>query len=152
VRFTFQEEKFDPFFAEAQELFAAHYAELALNQDVLKMDLDPASYQRLEDAGRLFILTVRRDGVLIGYLVAFPMPHHMHYKSAGPVCLTDMYYIIPEFRRGAGAKLFVEFERRMRERKCVQIMTGCKRHQNHGELFTALGWTNSDLTFVKVLR
>lgn len=149
---TFQVEKFAPFFEEAQPLFARHHKELALNQDKIPMDLDAASYQRLEDAGSLFLLTARKDGELIGYLVAFQMPHHFHYKSSGPMCLTDMYWIAPEHRKGTGAKLFREFERHMRERGCVQIMTGCKKHQDHTRLLEALGWTNSDLTFIKVLK
>lgn len=147
---TFQEEPFDPFFDEAQPLFSRHWRELALNQKKIPMDLDRGKYQALEKAGMLFVLTARTDGKLVGYLVAFPMTHP-HYKSAGLMCLTDMYYIVPEHRKGAGAKLFVEFERRMRERGAVQIMTGCKRHQDHTQLLEALGWENSDLTFVKVL-
>lgn len=150
MNYTLQEEKFAPFFADGQELFKIHHAELALNQEKIRMDLDAERYQRLEDVGMLFILTVRKIGKIVGYLVAFPMTH-MHYKSAGLMALTDMYFIHPEHRSGVGVKLFTEFERRMRERGCVQIMTGCKRHQDHTRMFEALGWTNSDLTFVKVL-
>jgi len=150
LSYTFQEEKFAPFFADGQSLFPLHHTELALNQDKIKMDLDSERYQRLEDAGMLFVLTVRCEGKLVGYLVAFPMTH-MHYKSAGMMALTDMYFILPEHRKGIGAKLFTEFERRMKERGAVQIMTGCKRHQDHTRLLEALGWTNSDLTFLKVL-
>lgn len=116
------------------------------------MDLDFDSYQNLENAGRLFVLTARAERKLIGYLVAFPTPNHLHYKSAGPMALTDMYYILPEYRSGVGAKLFTEFERHMRERGCVQIMTGCKRHQDHTQLLERMGWINSDLTFLKVLK
>lgn len=148
---TFQEEKFAPFFADGQELFPLHHRELALNQDKIQMDLDADAYQRLEDAGRLFVLTARVDGKLVGYLVAFPVPNHLHYKSAGPMCLTDMYFVLPEWRNGVGVKLFTEFEKRMRTRGVVQIMTGCKRHQDHSKLLEIIGWENSDLTFIKVL-
>jgi len=147
---TLQEEKFADYFRDAQELFPPHWRELALNQTKIKMDLDAERYQLMEDAGILFILTARLDGKIIGYLVAFPMSHP-HYKSAGMMALTDMYYVLPEYRKGVGAKLFLEFERRMRDRGAVQIMTGCKRHQDHTALLEALGWTNSDLTFLKVL-
>lgn len=149
---TFQEEKFAPFYAEADAngLFREHHKELAVNQDKIAMDLDPERYQKIEDAGMLFVLTVRDEGKLIGYLVAFPMAH-LHYKSAGLMCLTDMYWISPAHRRGVGAKLFIEFEKRMRARGAVQIMTGCKRHQDHTALLEALGWENTDLTFVKCL-
>jgi len=148
---TFQEEKFAPFFADGQGLFPLHHAELALNQDKIRMDLDAEHYQKLEDAGMLFVLTARVNGKLIGYLVAFPMTH-LHYKSAGLMALTDMYYLHPDWRKGIGAKLFAEFEKRMRARGVVQIMTGCKRHQDHSKLLEILGWTNSDLTFIKVLK
>jgi L-amino acid N-acyltransferase YncA len=147
---SFHEEKFGPFNEEAQPLYVLHWKELAVNQDKIRLDIDTERYQKLEDMGMLFVLTVRDAGKMVGYLMAFPITH-MHYKTAGQMCLTDMFYILPEYRRGTGAKLFTEFERRMRDRGVVQIMTGCKVHQNHSELFKRLGWTNTDLTFVKVL-
>jgi ribosomal protein S18 acetylase RimI-like enzyme len=147
---TFQEEPFGKFFDDAQELFCQHWKELALNQEKIPMDLDRERYETLEKAEMLFVLTVRDDEKIVGYLVAFPMSHP-HYKSSGLFALTDMYWVAPEYRHGIGTKLFIEFEQRMRKRGVVQIMTGCKRHQDHTALFEALGWTNSDLTFVKVL-
>lgn len=147
---TFQEESFDPFFDDAQDLFLEHWKELALNQSKIPMDLDRDRYQMMEKSGILFVLTARLNGHLIGYLVAFPMTHP-HYKSAGLMALTDMYYVMPKHRRGVGVKLFTEFERRMRKRGAVQLMTGCKKHQDHTRMLEGMGWTNSDLTFVKVL-
>lgn len=149
---TIQEEKFAPFFADGMRdgLFERHHRELALNQDKIKMDLDAERYQKLEDLGMLFVLTVRQDQKLMGYLVAF-LQAHPHYKSAGTMALTDMYWVSPDVRNGVGALLFIKFEKLMRERGIVQIMTGCKRHQDHTKLLELLGWTNSDLTFLKVL-
>lgn len=147
---TFQEEPFAQFFRDGQALFVQHHKELAVNQGKIKMDLDEQKYQALEDAKILFVLTVRDHGYLIGYLVAFVMPH-MHYKSAGLMALTDMYFIRPQSRRGCGARMFVEFEKRMKARGVVQIMTGCKKHQDHTKLLHALGWKDTDITFIKVL-
>lgn len=147
---TFQEEPFAKFFKDGQALFVQHHKELALNQEKIEMEMDEQKYQALEDAKILFVLTVRDQGYLIGYLVAFIMPH-MHYKSAGLMALTDMYFIRPLSRRGAGARMFIEFEKRMKARGVVQIMTSCKKHQDHSQLLEKLGWNNTDFTFTKVL-
>lgn len=146
----FSEEKFADFNRDAQELYVLHWKELAVNQDKIKLDIDTERYQNLENIGMLFVLTVRDGQKLVGYLLGFPVTH-MHYKSSGMMCLTDMYFILPEYRHGLGTKLFAEFERRMRARGAVQIMTGCKVHQDHSELLKRMGWENTDITFVKVL-
>ena len=143
-------EPFDCLVADAGPIFVRHHRELALNQDVIKMDLDLERFRELERKDALFVLVARDAGKVIGYLLAFLLPH-MHYKSAGLMALVDMYYILPEHRRGAGARLFLEFERLMRVRGIVQMMCGCKVHQDHGALFEKLGWTWSDKTFIKVL-
>lgn len=147
---TFQLERWAGFYANGQKLFYDHWRELALNQDEIPIDIDVEGYQRLEDLGILMILTARADGELIGYVLSFLMPH-LHYKSSGPMCMTDMYYVRPEFRHGVGALMFLRWERELKQRGIKKAITSTKVHQDHSQLFLKLGWTHSDNTFVKVL-
>lgn len=147
---SFQRESLLEFWPDAEAIFPRHWAELALNQDKIKIDIDKLRYEDMEKFGLMYILTARKAGQLVGYLMAFLMPH-FHYKSAGKMALVDMYYVIPEERKGAGAKLFCEFERRMKEMEVVQMIISCKLHQDHTQLFLALGYTWSDKTFIKCL-
>lgn len=147
---TFQIERWSDFYPDSKALFPAHWKELALNQDEVPLDIDVEGYERLEQLGILMILTARADGELIGYVLSFLMPH-LHYKSSGPMCVTDMYYVAPEFRHGVGAIMFQAWERELKKRGIKKAVTSCKVHQDHSPLFFKLGWTHSDHTFVKVL-
>jgi hypothetical protein len=147
---SFQLEKWAGFYPDAKPLFDRHWRELALNQAEIPIDCDVERYQQMEDLGILLVLTARSGERLAGYLLSFLMPH-LHYKSSGKMAITDMYFMLPEFRRGTGAQLFLEWERVLRSRSIKLAMTSCKVHQDHSRLFTRLGWTHSDNTFVKLL-
>jgi hypothetical protein len=147
---TLQLESWGEFYPDAKFLFPLHWKELALNHAHIELDCDVEGYSNLEKLGRLLILSARSDGKLVGYITCFLM-HHLHYKSSGLMALTDMYFVLPEFRHGTGVCLFLEWERILRERKVIQAITSCKVHQDHSKLFSKLGWTHSDNTFVKVL-
>lgn len=144
------EEKWQPFYESARALFPRHWKELALNQDRIKIDVDYEAYVNLEKLGRLMIVASREDDELTGYIIIFLMPH-LHYKSAGTMALTDMYYVVPEARSGTGLRLFVEMEKRLRGRKVTLAMTSCKVHEDHQQFFEKLGWVFSDKTFMKYL-
>jgi GNAT superfamily N-acetyltransferase len=148
---TYQEESWQTLWNDGQELFSHHWKELALDQEEIPMDLDYERYSSLGTMGMLFILTVRWNGSLVGYVVVFLMPH-FHYKSSGLMALTDMYYLLPRFRRGPiGIKLFTELEKRLKEKGISRAHIGCKVHQDHQLLFESLGWKFTDKTFSKLL-
>lgn len=147
---TLQLERWADFYPDAQHLFPLHWRELALNQDPIPLDCDVEGYAALDNLGKLQILSARVDGKLVGYIMYF-LHSHLHYKSTGLMALTDMYFVLPEYRRGTGLKLFREWERILKERGIVQAITSCKVHEDHTEFFEKLGWTHSDNTFVKVL-
>lgn len=146
----FQLEPWVKFWTEGQIIFPQHWRELALNQTKIQMDVDAEGYATLERLGKLLVFTARSEGRLVGYILTLLM-NHFHYKSAGPMALTDMYFVLPEFRHGAGARMFLAWENMLREHNVVQAITSCKVHQDHSRLFEKLGWTHSDNTFVKVL-
>jgi hypothetical protein len=147
---TFQRERWARFYEDGKELFPLHWRELAVNQERIVMDIDESRYAKMEELDMLYLLGARDGENLVGYLMAFLMPH-FHYKSSGKMAVTDMYWVRPEYRNGLGLRMFVEFEKRMRELKVVQMITSCKVHQDHSRLFELLGWTWTDKTFCKVI-
>ena len=148
---TFQVERWHPFYRDACMIFPQHWKELAVLQDKYRNSIDELRYEALEDKGVLLIVTARDGQKLAGYIISFLMPH-MHYKDAGVMALTDMYYVLPEYRNGTGAALFRFWEGELRERGIVQAMTSCKRHQDHERFLAILGFEWTDKTFVKYLE
>lgn len=136
---------------EMELLFPQHWKELARFQDEIALKCDRERYAALEKAGALLLITARNEGTLIGYFVGFLFPH-LHYCGSGLWGMTDMYFVLPEFRKGTGLKLFVAFERELRARGVTQAVTSCKVHEDHTELLTKLGWTWTDKTFQKHLK
>jgi GNAT superfamily N-acetyltransferase len=122
-----------------------------LDKDQIKHDLDYERYAKLFDMGMLFCVTVRDDAKLVGYAIYFVITH-MHYKSSGLMATTDMYYLLPEYRRGGiGAKMFIVAEKGLKALGVVRAHTSCKVHEDHSELLKALGWKHTDQTFSKFL-
>jgi Acetyltransferase (GNAT) family len=144
-----QVETWSQMLPEARPLFPLHWKELAVFQDHIKIDLDEAKYNALEQAGILLTLTARKDARLVGYFTWFLMPHP-HYRQY-LMGMTDMYYVLPEFRRGAGAKLFIKSEAALRERGVIKAITSCKVEHDHTRLLERLGWILTDFTFCKLL-
>lgn len=103
------------------------------------------------DKGMLHVLGVWDNDRMVGYYIAFLMPHP-HYASSGVMAITDVYYLLPEYRRGEwGIALFTEAERTLREKGVVKAYISCKVHQDHTKLFELLGWRKSDYSFIKLL-
>lgn len=148
---TFQVEKIATFVPDAHLLFPLHYKELALDQDQIKFGFDAGRYLQFEQEGKLHIVTVRSDGRLVGYFIAVIVPH-LHYKDAGLMAQTDMYYLLPEFRNGTGVKMLIEVERTLRQKGVTKFFISCKVHQDHSELFEKMGFAKTDVVFAKLLK
>jgi len=144
-----QPEKWGDILPELRELFPFHWQEIALFKDKIQMDIDEPRYAKLEEMGALQVITARDGKKLIGYFVAFVLPH-MHYKST-LMASTDMYFILPEYRNGTGAKMFIEMERVLKERGVKKAVTSCKVEHDHTALLEKLGWQWTDKTFCKYL-
>lgn len=145
----FAVETWDAMLPEAEAIFPIHWQELAVDKDKIKLAIDNDRYRAMEAGGILHVLTVRSDRRLVGYYVAFLLPH-VHYKEAGLMAFTDFYFILPKFREGgSGAKLFVEAEKTLRARGVTKAYLSCKVHQDHTELFERLGWKKTDFSFTK---
>jgi hypothetical protein len=129
-----------------------HWQDLALDKLHFERDLDHEQYLVLEKMGRLHVVAARDGKTLVGYAVWFVMPHHLHYKSSGPVALADMYFILRGYRKGGlGVRMFMESERGLRARGVIRAHGSCKVHEDHTKLFEGMGWTLTDYTFSKLL-
>lgn len=98
---TFQKESFIKLMPELPAIFYAHWKEVALDQDIIPLDPDWDQYAFLEMNKMLHTMTVRDDGILIGYYNVI-VRNHLHYKTTLHAW-SDLVYLLPEYRNsGAG--------------------------------------------------
>jgi GNAT superfamily N-acetyltransferase len=145
----FRVEQWYAFWRDCQELTPLHWAEAALDRDKIALSIKPENYQACDDQGILHIVTARDGAKMVGYFIA-NVVIHPHYKEAGPMAFTDMYFMHPDYRNGGnGAKLLIEVERTLKERGVVKIYISTKVHEDKSELLKALKYQPADLSFTK---
>lgn len=149
---TFQEEKFSDCIDEGLPLLKNHYKEVALNQDEIPLDIDFDGYLMLESLGKLFVLTVRDEGKLIGYHSVI-LSHSLHYRSTlfGD---TDIFYVSPDHRGGRlGLRLFKESEARLKPKGVKQVLVQHKLHVHPyiGKILEYLGYREIEHVYAKTL-
>lgn len=148
---TYQVEKWGDFVNDGEALFPSHYKELARDQEVIKLDINYALYEDAEKRGIGHIATVRADSKLVGYAILGVMPH-LHYKSAGLMAMIDVYYLLPEYRRGGiGAKMILFTLETLKAKGVTKVYWSTKVHLDHGELLEAMGFRLSDKVYTKLL-
>lgn len=148
---TFQLELLERFKPEWSKLQVLHWQEIAVDQEDIPLACDWQKYADMEASGCLRILTVRDNDRLIGYYMAFILPHP-HYARSGLMGFTDIYYILPEYREGSlGLQLLIEAEKMFRAEGCKKVYSSCKAHTDLTPLFEYLGWKLTDKMFTKLL-
>jgi GNAT superfamily N-acetyltransferase len=152
VQCEFAVESWPDFWRDAEgALIYRHYQELALHQGQIPLSPDVEKYEAADKLGMAHIVTVRHEGKLVGYFIA-AIIGHLHYKNAGPMATTDIYYLSPEFRTGGiGLKMLLFLEESLKAKGVVKIYLSTKAHQDHGPLFEALGYQLSDRVFTKLV-
>jgi GNAT superfamily N-acetyltransferase len=148
---TFQQEKWADCVDEMRPIWPEHYEALSLDRDRIAMSMDEPKYANGDLAGVLHLMTARADGVLVGYYYGMLM-NHLHYKDAGLMCYTDVYYLKPAYRRGgAGAQFMAAVMESLKRIGAVKLYISTKVHQDNGALFERLGMKCSDRIFTKML-
>lgn len=162
---TFQVERFSAIREEAEPIFERHWREIAVDQERIAYAPDWSKYDAMEKSGLLHTITVRHverstdeghgdqkvQGKLVGYFIALIL-HHPHYSTAGRMAMTDVYYILPEFRRGgSGAKMLAAVEHSLKALQVSKAYLSTKIHDDHSELFERMGWRLTDKCFTKLL-
>jgi len=137
--------------AEMVPLWERHWREVALNHAEVPLDVDHERYDAMADNGGLHVLTVRRNGKLIGYHIAI-VSGHLHYKSTLHG-ITDVYWIAPECRHGVTAvRMFQAVERELKKLGVRKLFTATKLHLDQGSLFEHLGYKPVERLYAKILK
>jgi GNAT superfamily N-acetyltransferase len=147
----FAVEHFADVIGEIKPLLELHYQEIASFKEHIPLDPDYARYEELDAAGRLLIITARRDGALVGYSIFF-LTNHVHYAST-LVALNDIVFLHPAERSGgAGVRLFKESERIVRERGARMISWHIKPCNDFSPLLERLGYARHEIIMAKILE
>jgi GNAT superfamily N-acetyltransferase len=145
---TAQVEPWSDFVVEVQPLFQLHWAELALDKDKVPLAPQYGVYAARDAAGELMVVTLRKEGRLVGYFVGFIAPG-LHYAT----CLTltmDIFWTHPDIRgKFAGVTLFREVEKEARRRGVDRMFFGSKTHKDASRLFKFLDMEPVEIYYAK---
>jgi GNAT superfamily N-acetyltransferase len=150
MNITYQVEKFNDIIAEFEEIWPIHWEEIALDKDVIKLNMDVDKYSLLANQNILLVVTARDEGKLIGYY--YGLVHaHLHYKDSLTL-FTDIFYILKDYRKGRiGYNLFKFVEATAKELKVQKIYMGCKLHLDLSRMLERLGYHQIEKIFTKVI-
>lgn len=147
---TVQTEVFVDGFQDFVQLIHGHWEELALDKAEVPLDPQWEIYVGREAIGELFYATLRKDGNLVGYFLAFVAPG-LHYKT----CLTatmDIFYVHPDSRGGTAAlRLFRFVLKELKARGVQRVFLGSKLHKDSGRLFRAFGFKPIETYYSRLL-
>lgn len=141
--------------AEIAPLTRRHWEEVALDKEMVPLDIDYLRYSQIEAAGMLVIITARdpaRDNRLVGYISAV-CTFHLHYERT-MFGVIDVYWLEPRYRQGLnGILLFTKLEEELKRRGVVKMIgqTKIRRDLDVSIMFEALGWKRAELIFTKVI-
>ncbi len=144
---TYQLESWSDYYKDCQALWVEHYDEIARDKDKMPMAPDVETYKFLESRGQLQILTVRKDGKMIGYQLTIIKPH-LHYST---LCgFEDSYFLSKSERKGmAGVRLITQAIKHMEKRGVEKIFFMTKAFLDRGRIFEYLGFTKCDIVYSK---
>lgn len=102
----FAVETYESLLDDIKPMLVPHKDELAVYEDI-PLDPDYDFYRRAGEAGLLTFLTVREEGVLIGYAI-FIVRLHAHYKGHR-WALNDITWLHPNYRGAHIGAAFIAF-------------------------------------------
>ena len=143
---SYQIEPLDFVKSDILSLIEFHYEETAQFKTVQKLDPDWEAYAALERTGRLWTMTVRDRGILVGYIVMI-VGRALHYKSI-VMASEDIHYLLPEYRKGlTGYRLLAKAKQAMKDKGVKLMLMRCKAKQSHAALFERLDGELADLVY-----
>lgn len=95
---SYQIEYFTDIMEEMVEIVANHAAETELYQDKIEFDPDYNVYLDMDKEGKMFFVTAREEGELVGYTswAVGPHPHHKNHMAGS----NNLIYVKEEHRGG----------------------------------------------------
>lgn len=147
---TAQVESFRENLADLRALTPVHYDKLSLHKGRHPLSPQWDIYLRREELGELVFVTLRRDGGMIGYWIAFVAPG-LHYST----CLTstmDIWFIHPDHVVGKAPLILIRaVEAEMRRRGVNLWFAGSKDHRPCGPFFERVGFEKVETYYAKWL-
>jgi len=136
---------------EIKPLIAAHWEEIALNKEEIKLNPDWDAYALLEAEGRLKVFTAREGDLLVGYFVVV-IGVNLHYKDHTFAC-NDIIFMHKDYRKGfAGIKL-IKFAKKCLTEDGVSVLTiNTKVHQPFDKVLERLGFNLIERTYSSYLQ
>lgn len=145
---TYQLEPWAIFEQDSRYLWDKMYLEVG-SQD-FPIQIDSPLYAHFESQGQLQILTVRKDGVMIGFAVVL-IRKHSHYPAL--CAFEDAYFVIKSERKsGIGRELISRSLDELKARGVKKVFFYSNHSKSHRALFMDLGFAHSDEVWSKVLR
>lgn len=136
--------------ANAGELFAEHWDEIALNKRVMVLKPDSERYLATEKAGMFFALAAYSDDTIVGYSVNFIM-RHMHYADL-VIATNDLLFVSAAHRASRlGLQLIRETERTAKERGAALMLWHAKEGTALSKLMQRRAYGVQDIIYSKEL-
>ena len=153
---TLQWERLSEITRDLRPLLKRHWTEVEDHKDLLPLDPAWGLMLQYDLLTLLRVLTVRSDGVLVGYLFLF-FPPSLHY-STSVISYVERFWLEPSLRKGwLGIQLFKEAETLAREAKAVLMLVPFRtsflnrRGKGIGAILKRLGYKTEEITYAKVL-
>lgn len=122
-----------------ESLIKQHWLEIANYKDEVPLEPRWEDIASLERQGRIYILTLRRDSVLIGYSM-FVINIHLHYKSLKRIATNDILFVAPTERDiKLGYMLIVQSEKCMKALGMDKITWHMKPGKSFAPLLKKIG-------------
>lgn len=145
-----QPELFRDCLPELVPLLPQHWEKLALNKDVVPLQPAFDTYILRELIGELCFITLRDDGNLVGYWIAFIMVD-IHYQT----CLTakmDIWNVIEGYDRGVAPLILLrEVEREYKRRKVQRAVAAEKIAKPYSRLLKLFGYEPVETAYSKLM-
>ncbi len=154
-KLVYQWERFGLIAKELPVLIRQHWEEVETNRDTVPLDPHWDRYFEYDLLDILNVLTVRANGVLVGYLFVLVFPHLHHHSTMW--AQTDLFWLNPAYREGwAGVRMFREMETHIKGRgaKVVKVVVKLffeAERGTLGKLLKRLGYVNDETVWSKFI-
>jgi hypothetical protein len=151
VLFQIEESPVEMIRREGLDLLKQHWAEVVQFPETQILDPDWVVYDTLEKTGKLWVLSARHGGRLVGYIVMM-LSRHLHYRTI-ITATDDIHFLHPDYRRGlTGYRMIALTAQAMSARGVKMCTFRTKALNNHGKLFERLGFVQHDVIYAKIME
>lgn len=148
---TYNKEKMFDIMDELDPILEDHYQEVAMYKDKIKYAPDWERYKSLEDTGVLKMVTVRDNGVLVGYYL-FIVVVGLHY-SEDLYAINDIVLIKKEYRSSkVGLGLFKYVEDWAKDLGVSVMTVHMKTFLPFDSLCKGLDWDYAERLYTKCIK